>query len=489
MSSRNVSSKWQCTRCNKNYQYKGGLTAHIKRKHPVTAEPINPKKRSRPVAPPSSSARSAQVPSNPVQCSETIDMEELIEDEQEWFEAVEELEHNVGVNASMVDWYNVNFNSSFSNTGEFSNRTAVVPQHVSCDDCKVNSTSFEKQRDLLLKQDKQIQDYHRSQKENINEIKSLKNVSKGLESRLQETTSMLETVLEESTAEITKLKADLKTKEDLLKVTQTKVAPKAPKEKSLHDNEVKIDLEKCKICGFSSESKIIITQHMQIRHKGVKVYKCLMCSVISKSKESYREHKKMHQQELDVITFKHVCRECNLSFGSREQELEHMLEKHRPRQDNKKKSGPLYAQELEDCKNGPSCTWLKNKRCKFEHSEQPWKTVQHRRQKQLSRKESEQRQQPRQQQQARAGERKGKKETENCLNGPSCKFLKHGKCKFSHEQNRQGGRHSRPSEHNVNVSSIQLRPCKFGNRCDKGMSCTYLHLPKDFLSSKGGRRQ
>ena len=420
MSLRNVSSKWQCTRCNKNYQCKGGLTAHIKRKHPIIAEPIKQRKAAKPYAPPSASPRIAQIPS-----SDTIDLEELIEDEQEWFVAVEELEHNVGVNISMVDWYNVNFNSSFSNTGEFSNRTAVVPQHISCDDCKVNSTTFEKQRDLLLKQDKQITDYHRSHKENINEIKKLTLVSKGLESRLQETTSMLETVLEESTAEITTLKASLKTKEDLLKAPQSELPPKAPKEASVHNNEVKIALEKCKVCGFSSKSKIVITQHMQIRHKGVKVFKCLMCPKISKSKESYREHKAMHQKELDVITFKYVRRMCNLCFGSTDEELEHMLEKHRRRQDAGHKSSTVHDQDLDECKNGPRCKWLKNKSCNFKHSEQPWKTVQHRRQKQKFRQESQDHQQPRQQQQqqkqqqARSGERQDKKETEICWNGSS----------------------------------------------------------------------
>ena len=102
----------------------------------------------------------------------TQELECLLEDEQEFFEAAESFEHDVGVNESMVDWYNVNFESSFSNTGEFANRAAVVIQPPNCEDCKVNSKTFDKQRELLVKQDKQLQDGHRTQKEKNDEKKS-----------------------------------------------------------------------------------------------------------------------------------------------------------------------------------------------------------------------------------------------------------------------------------------------------------------------------
>ena len=162
----------------------------------------------------------------------------------------------------MVDWYNLNFESDFSNTGEFANRTDVVIQQVNCDDCKVNSTTFDKQRQLLVKQDKQIQDSHKTQKEKDDEIKKLKSVSKTFESRLEETTSMLETVLEETTAEITTLKADLKTKTDLLEAMQAKTKSKALKD----TNEIEVALEKCKVCGFSSKRRLVMNQHMEARH-------------------------------------------------------------------------------------------------------------------------------------------------------------------------------------------------------------------------------
>ena len=43
----------------------------------------------------------------------TQELESLLEEAQEYFEAVEEFEHGVGINDSMVDWFHVNFQSSF----------------------------------------------------------------------------------------------------------------------------------------------------------------------------------------------------------------------------------------------------------------------------------------------------------------------------------------------------------------------------------------
>ena len=170
MNSRNVSSKWQCTRCSKNYQYKGGLSAHIKRKHPISEEPNKKSKTSKNAGP-------LLLTPNVVQdliSINTQELEGLLEEEQEYFEAVEDFEHGVG----MVDWFQVNFQSSFSNTGEFENRQAVVAKPINCEDCKESSVIFEKQRALLLKQDKQIQDSKRTQNESNDGFKKLNSITK-----------------------------------------------------------------------------------------------------------------------------------------------------------------------------------------------------------------------------------------------------------------------------------------------------------------------
>ena len=332
MNSRNVASKWQCTRCNKNYQYKGGLSAHIRRKHPVGA-PINPKKKTEAPKPNDSNLPNPTIVNDLISMN-TQDLEALLKEEQEYYDAAEEIEHNIGINDSMVDWFNVNFQSSFSNTGEFTSRTASVISPKSCEDCKVSAITFENQRKIILKQDSQIQESHKTQKASNDENKKLRSKTKSLEAQLEETTSLLETAMDESASEITALKAELKTKTDLLEAKSQNTL-KSPKQNAQNTNEVEVSMEKCKSCGFSSKSKEVIKQHMMSRH-GVKirqqdVFRCLMCPEIFKDKQNFKKHKAEHQRELDVITFEHVCKECSLSFGSREDYLEHLLEKHRPK--------------------------------------------------------------------------------------------------------------------------------------------------------------
>ena len=124
--------QFQCTRCSKSYLYKGGLTAHIRRKHPLGEEPKKKKSSPKPAEP-------APRPPKTVHdliTIETQELEDLLEEELEFYEAAEELEHNLGVNASMVDWFNVNFQSSFSKTNKFANRTTPVIISSNCQDCK-----------------------------------------------------------------------------------------------------------------------------------------------------------------------------------------------------------------------------------------------------------------------------------------------------------------------------------------------------------------
>ena len=194
--------------------YKGGLTAHILRKHPLRTDPRIPgvaKKNDKGTKP----AKKLPAPPKTVDDLISIDtqeLENLLEEEQEFYEAVEEMEHDIGINDSMVNWFDVNFQSSFSNTGEFTNRAASVILPKNCEDCKESAKTFEKQRELLHKQDTQIQESYKIQKTSNDEIKKLKSKNKAVELQLEETTSLLETAMDESTAEITALKAEKRLK-------------------------------------------------------------------------------------------------------------------------------------------------------------------------------------------------------------------------------------------------------------------------------------
>ena len=238
-------------------------------------------------------------------------------------------------------------------------------------------------------------------------------------------------------------------------------------------------------------------QHMESKHKGVRVFKCLMCAEVLNSKETFKQHKIKHQKELDVVTFEHVCKECNLSFGCSDDQLEHLLAKHRPKTYIGHNSGRDI--ETEECRNGPSCKWLNDGHCNFQHKEQPWKKVQRRKQKQPILQQS-QKQQPmqqqkgkhhvRQQQQIKQHNPRLEHEKPACSNGPACKFLKENRCNFYHKQARHQGQHHRQpiGARQQSAESIQLRQCKFGSRCNQGRECGFLHLPTDFLPQQSGRR-
>ena len=169
--------QFQRTRCSKNYLYKGGLTAHIRRKHPLPVEPLKKNPTSQ------STKRAAQPPKtvNDLITIYTQELKNLLEDEEEFYEAAEEFDQNVGIIASMVDWFNVNFQSSFSNTNEFANRTYSVILSKNCEDCKDRAKTFEKQKELLLKQDRQLHDNHKIQKGSNEQIKNLIAKTRSLE--------------------------------------------------------------------------------------------------------------------------------------------------------------------------------------------------------------------------------------------------------------------------------------------------------------------
>ena len=92
---------------------------------------------------------------------DTQELDNLIEEEEEYFNAVEGFEHDLGINQSMLDWHKLNFDICFGNSGEFNDRIASVPQSNKCDDCTINSQTIVNQRVLMMKQDNQLQESHK----------------------------------------------------------------------------------------------------------------------------------------------------------------------------------------------------------------------------------------------------------------------------------------------------------------------------------------
>ena len=160
-------NNYQCARCPKTYIYKGCLTAHLGKKHPLkenfklTTAPKEAPIKNKDNVPTGTAQTMAQMPKN----LDTQELNNLIEEEEEFFNAVEEFEHDIGINHSMIDWHRINFESSFGNSNEFSGRLATEVHHKKSEDCETNTKIVEKQRELMLKQDKRIQENHKIQRE------------------------------------------------------------------------------------------------------------------------------------------------------------------------------------------------------------------------------------------------------------------------------------------------------------------------------------
>ena len=142
---------FQCTRCSKEYVNKGGLSAHIKIKHPLglVAQQNEKKKQARKPAEPEpvkTPVKNVWKISN----LNTKEVDNLLADEEEFYDAIDEMEHGIGINKSMIDWANINFNSSFGDSGEFEGRVPVV-KLTKCAECETNSKTIDKQMELLSK--------------------------------------------------------------------------------------------------------------------------------------------------------------------------------------------------------------------------------------------------------------------------------------------------------------------------------------------------
>ena len=160
--------KFKCTRCSKDYASKSGLTAHIKSKHPLQPVEAEKKGGSKSNEPAQASKKNASKMTN----LNTQEVDNLLAEEEEFYDAIDELEHGIGINQSMSEWANINFRSSFGDSGEFSGMPPVV-QLLKCNECETNNKTINKQMELLTKQDKQLMESQEKLKENKKQVKIL----------------------------------------------------------------------------------------------------------------------------------------------------------------------------------------------------------------------------------------------------------------------------------------------------------------------------
>ena len=145
----------------------------------------------------------------------TQEVDNLLKDEEEFNSHINEAAHDIGMNQSAVDWLGVNFDnprSSFGNSGEFSGRRVSISRLNKCTDCEINSKTLDKQRELLMKLDRQIQDSYKIQKQDRME-------KERLNKKLKESMQMVDS----TTTENVNLKVELQIQKDLIKAMKLQV--------------------------------------------------------------------------------------------------------------------------------------------------------------------------------------------------------------------------------------------------------------------------
>ena len=138
-----------------------------------------------------------------------------------------------------------------------------------------------------------------------------------------------------------------------------------------------------------------------------------------------------------------------------------------PRQQSHRQQSPR--QQLQECRNGPGCIYWKHDRCNFAHSGSRQQT---------GRGVDSRQQRPdlgsRQQRQDR-GSRQQRPDLGSRQQRPDLDSRQHLRSLDSSQRRQEG-------------SLNQGKPCKFGAKCDRILSCGFLHFAKDFLSVQGQRR-
>ena len=333
------------------------------------------KQAKKPVGPEATPTRNVWTVSN----LNTQEVDNLLADEEEFLEAIDDMEHGIGINKSMIEWANINFNSSFGGSGEFEGRVPVE-KLVNCVDCETNSKTINMQTDLLTKLDKKLQDCQ-------NQLKTSKKHEKQLEIKLSDSLKKIQK-LESSTVETTMVMS-LKcreceyvcgTEEELREHKRKKKAEFRAKNPAyraaLGEGPLPEEESKCEKCSFVSKNRVLLEEHREKQHKGIN---CTRCGEVLPDMESLKKHgEQKHSYPGYALNFK--CTPCKENFMSDDDLMEHMHQVHLTKAQREGQGLYKYpgyksrsSQESRPplCRNGPQCYYHRHNRCNFFHHQAP----------------------------------------------------------------------------------------------------------------------
>ena len=417
MSTKNVNpGKFACTQCTLTYQSKGALTAHERKKHPepekvkVVQDLIN---------------------------LDTRELEMLLEEEDEYLDAVESLEQQEGIlnceletlDESMIKfWEDNRFKSDFARTLESSDHGSLDKQLKDAQ-TKRRLKAAEKTIACLT-----------------NEVKEYKKKLIASEKRLEIANADCK-VCDEVKAKAKMITAE-KAKADKAKLEAQSVKCEACPQRFANDLDMNFHLihvheSKCRDCGKRFFQDDQMRTHMKTKHgrESVRITDDIFYHCKNECGEKFKSSKEMKYHS-DSCTFKDTragCTRCEYVAVNPDDLKAHIIRSH-----------PGVLQSKRPCRYWKEGKCTKGEDCRFSH-----------RGPQSSGPTS-----------APLGRSEGRS---RCRNGGGCRFLAKGMCNFSHSEEEQSqGKHDHERRHHPQGVQQESRKCWFPTDCRR-QRCSFVH--------------
>jgi hypothetical protein len=320
---------------------------------------------------------------------DTKEVENLLAEEEEFYDAIDEMEHDIGINQSMIDWANINFNSSFGDSGEFNGRVSVVQLHK-CADCETNSKTIDKQMELLSKHDKQL-------KESQDKLKESKKQIKILEIKLEDALKVVKKFKEGKVEEMPPITIKCREcdftggSEESIKEHKREAKAKSRAEASAEKHQegegpLNEEDSKCGKCSYKNKNRVLLDEHKEQVHQNLV---CQFCGNVSTNEEGFKVHRMVHGSELKKVSQPTVpgneltwnCNPCKEVFISHDAMMNHLSREHLT--EAQREGHGLYKYDSyhesnhqnrpAPCKNGDQCKFHSQYRCLFYHERPPQK--------------------------------------------------------------------------------------------------------------------
>ena len=287
-----------------------------------------------------------------VEVGNLIELEELLEDEEVFVDAVEELEDNLGLQVELQTLDDSLMAHWLGKRGEVEEEAPYRSEFARTLEKEVKSKEELKSESKLRVANKKI-DFLR------------KTVTKTDRKMIEQKKELVKTKKLLLISE-----AKLKQSNDTVKVLQSVLNKQKVPEKKEEVIVIEEEVYKCKQCPEIFKTKYGMASHIQLLHKEVPYH----CDICNKSLPNRKTAVK-HTQEVHSI----VARETDLECGfcaklilSVEEYKVHMEKSHKEGEKEKEKvvvTAPEVKKRETLCINGPQCTYRRQERCKFSHPE------------------------------------------------------------------------------------------------------------------------